>query len=184
MTERVAVPNFTVVQTCWVVADIEASMAQLSADLGYGPWLVLRHIKVPLVTHYGRPTTFKHTAALTQAGGVQIELAQSHDDEPSVYNDVYPRGQAGFHHTALFVDDFAGTVAAYEAAGYPLVQHYDLPGGTESGFVDTRAVNGHMIEVLEESAGLRRLYALVADLGREHARDEIVEAASVMELLA
>lgn len=183
MTGMAAVPSYTVVQNAWVVSDLDASVGRLSHDLGYGPWLLLKDIRVPLVTHHGVPTSYKHTSALTQAGGVQIELAMPHDDEPSVFRDMYPRGESGFHHTAMFVDDFDGAVTAYNSAGYPLVQYHELPGGTRSGFVDTRAANGHMLEVLEDSTGLRRLYRLVADLPNAHARDEVVLAADVMELL-
>jgi hypothetical protein len=179
----VPVPDYTIVQSAWAVSDLRESMAQLSRDLGYGPWLLLRDVRVPLITHHGRPTTFRHTSALTQAGDVQIELAMRHDDEPSVFRDMYPGGGSGFHHTAMFVDDFDAAAASYEAAGYPLVQHYDLPGGRQSGFVDTRTANGYMLELLEDSPGLRRLYALVAGLGRTHARHEVIEAASVMELI-
>ena len=170
-----SVPNFAVVQSAWVVTDLWESLARLSRDLGYGPWLLLKDIHVPLVLHQGEPTHFRHTSALCQAGGVQLELAMPHDDLPSAFRDMYPRGSSGFHHTAMFVDDFAAAVTAYESTGYQLIQHHHLPGGRESGFIDTRAANGHMLELLEDSPGLRRLYAAVAALGEQHAREEIVE---------
>jgi hypothetical protein len=174
MTARV--PNHTVVQNAWVVSDLRASICRLSRDLGYGPWLLLQDIHLPLVLHDGRPTAYRHTSALCQAGAVQVELAMLHDDLPSAFVDMYPRPAAGFHHTAMFVEDFAAAVGAYQDAGYSLVQHMHLPGGRQSGFVDTRRANGHMLEVLEDSAGLRALYALVAGLGRQHGCDEIIEA--------
>jgi hypothetical protein len=56
------------------------------------------------------------------------------------------------------------------------VQLYELPGAKSSCFIDARPANGHMLELLEESEGLRQLYALVAELGATHGRNEVVEA--------
>jgi hypothetical protein len=84
----------------------------------------------------------------------------------------------------MSVEDFAGAVSACERAGYPCVQLYELVGGKSSCFIDTRPANGHMLELLGESEGLRRLYALVAELGATHGRDEVVEAGTVMQLLS
>lgn len=181
-----AIPDFAIVQSAWVVTDLRDSVARLARDLAYGPWLILNGIHLPRVLHRGRPTEYRHTSALCQAAGVQIELVMLHDDLPSAFGDMYPRGTSGFHHTALFVDDFPAAVDAYERAGYPLVQHHDLPGGRESGFVDTRPANGHMLEVLEDTPGLRKLYAVVAALGEQHAREDVVEVdmAGLTELLS
>jgi hypothetical protein len=127
-------------------------MRQLSRDLGYGPWLLLENVRVPLITRKGVPTKFRHTSALCQAGPVQIELAMPHDDEPSVFKDIYPMGTpGGFHHTAMFVEDFPARSAPTSGAGFPCVQLYELPGGKSSCFIDTRPANGHMLELLEES---------------------------------
>jgi hypothetical protein len=176
-------PAFDVVQLAFIVPDLDEAMTRVTALGGYGPWFVLRRIHVPAVRYRGRPATFTHSAAPTQAGAVQVELIEQHDAGASAYREFVPEGDTGFHHTAIFVPSFHDAVASYAAAGFELVQEYDLPDGKHAGFVDTRALNGHFLEVLEDSVPLRDLYATVAALGDAHPREAIVEAGDVAALL-
>ncbi len=54
------------------------------------------------------------STALAQAGDLHIELVEQHCDSPSVYRDIFPKGEEGFHHVAVIAEDFDAEIARYE----------------------------------------------------------------------
>ena len=106
-------PGASIVQMAWVVDDLEAAAERLSRTMQVGPFLMIRHISLDDPRHRGTPQRTDFSLCLAQAGDVQVELVQQHDNTPSVYRDVFPDGPPGgmaFHHVAVVVPDvFAET---------------------------------------------------------------------------
>ena len=176
-------PTYEVVQNAYVVDDLDKAIAQFTRA-GFGPWLLLRDVQVLRVTYRGKLSTIAFSAALSQAGDVQIELIAPHDDQPSCFRDLYPVGESGLHHTAMFPPDWEDAVAAYEAAGFPCATLFELPDGGAAAIMDTSAVIGHMTELYRDSPGLRQLNQSVRDLSAAHDRDVIVDAGSVADAMS
>src|SRR3546814_20532069 len=66
----------------------------------------------------GKPTgSIDITAAMAQAGDMQIELVCQNDEQPSFWRDVVPAGQSGLHHMALYCQNYDADLAAYTDAG-------------------------------------------------------------------
>jgi hypothetical protein len=97
----------------------------------------------------GQPTdNINITAAMAQAGDVQIELVCQHDDQPSIFRDVVPAGKAGLHHMALYCKDYDADLAAYAAAGVE-VAFSGLMMGARTCWIDTVSTLGFMVELIE-----------------------------------
>jgi hypothetical protein len=136
-------------QMCWVVPDIDAAMAQWARTAGVGPFFYFG--KVPFVDpiYRGKPgADIDFTAAIAQAGDVQIELVCQKDNTPSIWRDVVPAGQSGFHHAALYCQDYDATLAAYAAEGAELALSIKMMGARTS-WLDTTPSLGFMVELIE-----------------------------------
>ncbi len=140
--------NTGFMQMCWVVPDLEEAMAHWTRTAGVGPFFVFDSVDFDNPLYRGQPAQSPDiSAAMAQAGEVQIELVQQNDDGPSLWHEVVRRGELGLHHTALYCDDYAATLAAYTAAGAE-VAFSGLMMGHPVCWVDTTASLGFMVELI------------------------------------
>jgi Glyoxalase/Bleomycin resistance protein/Dioxygenase superfamily len=92
--------NRRIMQNSWVVRDIEVTMRQWLRTAGVGPFFVVKDITLEDQIYRGKPAakSIDVTFALAQAGDIQIELVQQHNDVRSAYRDTVPAGHCAFHH--------------------------------------------------------------------------------------
>ena len=153
-----------IVQICHVVEDLDAAITQWVAEFNAGPFFVQQHLLVP-VDYRGAPGMIDINVALGQCGAVQVELIEVASEDPSVYRDMFPDGKpaggSGFHHVAIFVDDFEQALADYRAGGCEIgaVGQFN---GAGFAYVDTRARVGFFTELYEESPFMRKFYKNIA----------------------
>ncbi len=142
------------VQLAYCVSDVRSAALWWVDRFGAGPFFVRDHIEVADVFVHGEPGGFDHSSAYGQWGPLMVELVTIHDP-PSLRS-------IGLHHAAFFVDSFDRATSGLAAAGWPpaLVA---AAGETRFAFHDARAELGHLIEIYEGSAPLRRFYTMVAD---------------------
>jgi hypothetical protein len=148
-----------VVQTCFVVDDLEEAMARWQHTGGAGPFHVFRHLELDVI-HRGTPRKLAMSIGLAQIGGVHVELIQQHDAGPSVYRDSFPNGGGGFHHVAMLVPDVAAARDFYTGTGFEIAMSIQF-GETPVLYIDTRAVLGCMVEVLRNDRQIVDLYETV-----------------------
>ena len=98
--------------------------------------------------------------SLAQAGDTQIELVCQHDDSPSCYRDLVPAGATGFHHVAVIAGDYDEAVGRYEALGHEIASS-GVFGDLRFCYVDTSAVLGHMVEIVEDKPSIRAFFGAV-----------------------
>jgi len=149
-------------QVAWVVNDLEASIRRWIDTAGVGPFFVVPHSKVERVRYRGAPATLDMSAGLAQAGPMQIELIQQHNDDPSAYRDMFPKGQEGFHHLCTMTDSFDADLDRYRSEGCTAVTEGAF-GDMRFVYVDTRARLGHMTEIIEDRASIKKMFKLIAD---------------------
>lgn len=82
-------------------------------------------------------------------GGVLFELLEPTDPDGPLGRSIAKRGP-GLHHVSIEVDDVAAALAAWKAAGVPLVDEAPRKGaeGREVAFLHPRAAGGVLIEVV------------------------------------
>ncbi len=153
-------PGAAIMQFAWVVRDLEEAAKRFGQLYGAGPFVLSRHIKVDNPLHRGRAVQTDFSTAIAQAGPVQIELIQQHDDEPSVFRDLVRAGQEGFHHVAVIVPDVAAEVARYSGLGFP-VAFSGRFAGADFAYVDTSPAVGHMTEILPEHKVIRGFFGAI-----------------------
>ena len=137
-----------IVQICWVVNDLDEAMARWHRISGVGPFLVMRHTKVTDPIYRGQPSATDFSVGMAQAGPLQVELIQQHDDKPSHYRDTVPMGQEAMHHVAIMPDDYDAALADYVAQGFEEAAS-GIFGDMRFSYVDTSQALGHMVEIVE-----------------------------------
>lgn len=148
------------VQMAYHVPDPAAAAVRLARDFGWGPFFLLEHIPLESCAFRGRSATFDHTSAYGQGGELMIELITQHDDQPSVLRDLYGRAQSGLHHVAYFVADLPLAIEHCTQLQYEIALDATA-AGVRFVMVDARAQLGHMLELYEPGAQLRRFYEFV-----------------------
>lgn len=152
-----------IMQNAYVVTDLDAAIDHWLKVQGVGPFFVLRHCQVSNTVYRGtQRVEVDFSVAIAQAGGVQVELIEQHNDAPSAYRDVYAPGQSGFHHTCVVVPDLEATLAHYAAHGAPVSIRGDF-GNVRWAYVDTRPQLGVMTEVVGEHPDIRAFFKMIAD---------------------
>jgi hypothetical protein len=161
-------PTRTFMQMCWVVPDARAAASAWVKSTGTGPFFLVEKFKMREARYRGRPTDVECTIAVAQAGDKQIEIIAQNNDVPSVYRDLVPQGRSGLHHMALYCDTYDADVAAYAAAGAPVVYSGKV-GRNRVCYVDTRRSLGCFVELIQRDAACDRVFAKIAAAG--HAWD-------------
>lgn len=150
-----------IIQQAYVVNDVVAAAEKWHRVFGIGPFVHLSHISLPNAYYRGEPVEIELSAALAQAGDIQIELLQQHSDGPSCYRDAFAPGEEGFHHVAVLCRDFEAERARYEALGCATAMIF---GNAEKPtcYMDARQLTGGMVELYTDHAGIHDIYRLVA----------------------
>jgi hypothetical protein len=151
-------PIGAIVQSGYVVEDIERAMAEFTAHLHVGPWFVRGPFTPPHGRLRGAPNTPSLTLARGFSGHLMIELIQQHDDGPSIYHERRGARSYGFHHWAVMSQDFDGDIARHARAGFPEAYYDVLPSGARIMYVDATAALGGMIELVELNDAQERVY--------------------------
>ena len=142
-------PDQHFMQLCWVVPDLHAAVQHWVNSAGIGPFFLFEQVVFDNPLYRGRATDNANiSAAMAQAGDVQIELVCQHDERPSIWRDVVPAGTSGLHHMALYCQDYDAALAAYTSAGAE-VAFSGLMMGARTCWVDTTATLGFMVELIQ-----------------------------------
>lgn len=110
-------------QVALVVKDLEKTALDYWNILGIGPWDIYEWT-APLVydrKYHGKPAWGRERIAVTDVGGVQLELCQPVEGD-SVYQDFLNVHGEGLHHVNFFVDDVDETAGILVKQGFPSLQ--------------------------------------------------------------
>ena len=149
-----------IIQVAWVVPDAEAAAAHLAKVMKLGPFIRFQHVQVTDYFHRGVARVPDFSMCAAQAGDVQYELIEQHDDTPSVYLDLPSNGLQRFHHVGIMVPDVAAETARLNAQGFETGCAGRF-GAAEFTYVDTSPLLGHMLEVLPDIQQMRDFFAMV-----------------------
>jgi hypothetical protein len=146
-----------IIQYAWIVPDLETAARHWHATLGVGPFLVNRNLVLTEPRYRGQPGAPAFSTAVAQSGDVQIELIEQHDDLPSVYRETVPAGRTGFHHVAFVEEDFGAALRALTGQGHAVAANGRF-GDMRYAYVDTSAVLGCMVEIIEDKPAIRGFF--------------------------
>jgi hypothetical protein len=156
------VPGKHFMQAAFIVDDVEAAARAWVQTTGIGPFLLVPHIELAEYSYRGeRRAGLDFSVALAQSGGVQIELIQQHCDSPSAYRDTIAKGAQGFHHLAIYCDDYDAAYDHYRRQGFA-VSVDGMFGPLRFSYIDTSATIGCMIELVEQHESQTEFFQRVA----------------------
>jgi len=148
-------------QAAWVVNDLEEAAERWARTFGVGPFYLFDGITLDNLRYRGAPAEMDFSAALAQAGDLQIELIRQGCDRPSAYRDLYAPGEQGFHHVGVLAEDFDAEVAAYRNQGFAAAAEGAV-GPMRFTYIDTSPMTGFMIEVMEANEPFQQAFAEIA----------------------
>lgn len=158
--------EFRLVQLGFVVEDIVATAGRWAEVHGVGPFLVYPQMEGTW-NHRSGERVIQLRMAVAQAGPIQIELIEQIGEEPSVYRDVFPPGQGGFHQLCTVTSDYDAKKAHYESLGFELAGEVKAPDGQRIAFYDTWEEFGFFTEFSEPTPGFLANIAAVDRMAAE-----------------
>jgi catechol 2,3-dioxygenase-like lactoylglutathione lyase family enzyme len=160
-----AVVSGPVIQTAWVVPDVAATEAHLSALTGIREWTRLPDIRFgpDACTFRGAPADFTAHISMAYVGDMQLELIQPVTGE-SIYSEFLDRTGGGLHHLCWEVDDLDAALARAAEAGMPAVQTGDMAGGSiRFAYLDGAAHGVPYVELAQLDEGMQAFYAAIKE---------------------
>jgi hypothetical protein len=144
-----AFPDRNFMQFCWLVPDLDEAMATWTRTAGVGPFFRFDQAAYDQPQYRGKAGGNAHiTAAIAQAGDVQIEFVCVHDNQPSIWREGPIAGKSGLHHAAVYCHDYDATVEAYAKAGSGFI-FSGLMMGFRVGWIDTVRTLGFFVELID-----------------------------------
>jgi methylmalonyl-CoA/ethylmalonyl-CoA epimerase len=154
-------------QIAWVVADLEASVANWRRVSGVGPWTCFRNVAMRGRLR-GEAVTVRMHVALGYQADMEIELIQPLGEGPSPYRSAAGAPLVGMHHVAWFCEDVAADVARAQARG--LNACFEAANEvTRVAYLEDPREPGLLLEFIEMNAVMRA--GLAARLAAAHAWD-------------
>jgi hypothetical protein len=147
-------------QLGFVVGDLLRAAERWARVFGVGPFHVMPRVEARC-TYRGAQSLIELQVAVAQAGPAQIELIEQFCDRPSVYRDLFGKGESGFHQVCTVTRDYDGKKAHYERMGYELASEMK-PGSGRIAFYDTVRDFGFFTEVVEASPSFLANLAKIA----------------------
>ena len=138
-------------QVAYVVEDIDAAIEAWHAQLGVGPFAVVRDCQ-PLQgsTYRGEPSAeIRLNLAFAYIGDVQLELIEQINDNLSMYREALDRGPWSLHHYGVCVEDFEETYQHAMNSGFTPVIIAGAPGFAQMAYVESERIPGLVLEIIE-----------------------------------
>lgn len=151
-------------QVAYFVDDLEASIQRWSDLYGAGPFVVAPHHRTDSFHYRGTPQEADVSYAFGYLGDLMIQFIVQHDETPSIYRDMFARGEEGFHHQAYLVHDFEAEFRRLEEMGFECACRL-YADGVDAAYFDTRSVNGAFTEIHGDPP---RIVAAFAQWRRAH----------------
>ncbi len=157
--------KYPIFQYAFFVNNLDESIEKWAKLMGAGPFFVARHHKTDEFDYRGQKGVEADVSyAFAYCGETQVQLIEQHDDTPSIYRDMFEKGQEGFHHIGTLVSDFHGERQRLLDMGFDIGTEL-YADDVNAAYFDTRAWNGAFTEIhadpphiLEAFAGWKKAH--------------------------
>ena len=148
-----------VFQYAYFVNDIDEAARRWIRLFGAGPFYVVRnHRSEGYFRYRGGDTQADVSYAFAYCGPVQIQLIAQHDEQSSIYREMFPKGVEGFHHVGILSADFERDKAAVAAQGPQLA--IEMWSGADVVYFDARREIGCFLEIHGKSKVITDLFSV------------------------
>lgn len=155
-------PSSTIVQLGFVVRDLRKAAEEWTRNYGVGPFFYMEHIERDGYRYQGRPSSPDISTALADWNGMQIQLVEQHNDEPSPHLDFLGERGPGLNHVAVIVPDYRAEIDRRTAGGESPIS--SAGGLAENVFYHPGNWDFPAVEMSNRAASpaVSRMYELVA----------------------
>ena len=158
--------TYPLFQQAYYVNDVEEAAQKWNRLFGAGPFVLVPHHKTDRFDYRGTDQEADVSYAFGYLGDMMIQFIAQHDDTPSIYLDMFDKGEEGFHHVGVLVNDFAGERQRFIDMGFDVACQL-FADNVDAAYLDTRSANGCFTEIhddpphiLASFAGWRRAHEL------------------------
>lgn len=138
--------TYPLFQQAYLVNDIEKSIHHWHKLFCAGPFVVVPHHKTNQFTYRGTSQEADVSYAFGYSGDMMIQFIQQHDDTPSIYRDMFKRGEEGFHHVGILVHDWQAERQRLLDMGFEVACEL-YADNVNAAYFDTRKANGCFTEI-------------------------------------
>ncbi len=138
--------HYPIFQKAYLVNDVEQACHNWNKLFRAGPFVIAPHHKTDTFEYRGTDAEADVSYAFGYLGDMMIQFIEQHDETPSIYRDMYARGEEGFHHLGLLVEDYEGEKQRLFDMGFELAceLHAD---NVDACYIDTRSMTGGFTEL-------------------------------------
>lgn len=173
MTELVEqFSKYPIVQVEYVVPDAIAAARKHSALYGSGPFLVTEHMSLSDIRYRSAPGTLDITTVYGQWGPVVVHFVQQNVPGDSIFTELHPGGNEGFHAVVVVADDVDAAIARFAAHGFHVALSARIGTFRDRGhlgiplvYLDALERYGHFIKLLP---GTEAVLGLLTRLREAH----------------
>lgn len=156
-----------IMQNGYVVPDVERAVAHWTEVVGVGPFFLFERVRFKECWFRGKPVDPDLTVAIAYWGDMQIELIKQHNGAPSIYTDFTRRSLTGLQHVGVMTDSVPDHLKELAKRGITAVQHGETAAGARFAYLDTDDHPGGMIELIEDSPIMKRVFQKISAAARD-----------------
>jgi methylmalonyl-CoA/ethylmalonyl-CoA epimerase len=134
------------VQVAVLVNDVDRAVELLTA-IGLGPFRVTTGVH-PAADVRGKTVPYEVKLAFSQQGPLQLELIEQVAGD-TIYKEQFERWGPSLHHVQVKVANLDSAVERFAQHGVEVIQSDRFKGGGGIAFVDTQAVGGLLLELVQ-----------------------------------
>jgi hypothetical protein len=159
--------KYPLFQQAYLVNDLERAIHAWHTLFCAGPFVVTPHHKTDRFTYRGTSQQADVSYAFGYSGDMMIQFIQQHDDTPSIYRDMYERGEEGFHHVGILVHDWESERQRLLDLGF--VNACELyADNVNAAYFDTRSANGGFTEIHGDPPHILEAFQSWREAHRKH----------------
>ena len=95
--------KYPIFQQAYLVNDLEEAAKKWNTIFGAGPFVFSPHHQCDKFEYRNTNQEADVSYAFGYVGDTMIQFIEQHDETPSIYRDMYKRGEEGFHHIGVLV---------------------------------------------------------------------------------
>ena len=159
--------KYPLFQQAYLVNDLEASIHHWHKLFCAGPFVIAPHHKTDRFQYRGTSHEADVSYAFGYSGDMMIQFIQQHDETPSIYRDMYKRGEEGFHHIGILVHDWEDERQRLLDMGFANACEL-YADNVNAAYFDTRSANGCFTEIHGDPPHILASFAEWRERHRRH----------------
>ena len=128
-----------------------------------GPFFYNPRVPIQNYTYRGERYEPHNSVALANSGSLQIELIQTRNEVPSMYQDFAQSGRSGLQHVAFWTEDYEADLERLLAQGFKAVMSGEVGERGRFVYFDTEYHPGTVVELSEVAGPKGTMFRMIRE---------------------